>query len=160
MLIERPGITLKNLKMNNWKTIKEATTIYKFQGCQLAQKAGLKLQETKQTLGFVPGFHTRKLKVECFAYFSRTISNWIWCKIAFWFIIAFTLAGSQSRFISNFTISFRNTSDRESRVSLTFHQHNLDGWAGGLGAAVTALEGALTRRVRMTDGVPHLLSLL
>lgn len=45
MLIERPGIIFKNLKMNNWKTIKEATTICKFQSCQLAQKVGLKLQE-------------------------------------------------------------------------------------------------------------------
>lgn len=47
MLIERHGIMFKNLKTNNWKTIKEATTICKFQGCQLAQKVGLKLDETQ-----------------------------------------------------------------------------------------------------------------
>lgn len=47
MLIERPGIMFKNLKMNNWKTIKEAATICEFQGCQLAQKVGLKLHETQ-----------------------------------------------------------------------------------------------------------------
>lgn len=74
MLIEWPGITFKNLKVNNWKTIKEATTIRKFQGCQLAQKVGLKLHETQ--LFFHPEFHTRELKKECFVYFSRTINHY------------------------------------------------------------------------------------
>lgn len=36
MLIEWPGIMFKNLKMIHWKTIKEVTTICRFQGCQLA----------------------------------------------------------------------------------------------------------------------------
>lgn len=47
LLIEWPGILFKNLKMNNWKTIKEVTTICKFQGCQLAQEVGLELHETQ-----------------------------------------------------------------------------------------------------------------
>lgn len=95
MLIEWPGITFKNLKMNNWKTIKAATTIRKFQGCQLAQRVGLKSLETQL---FSILIFTQESSKERFVYFSRTINHYSWCKAVFCLIIV-TLARSQTNFI-------------------------------------------------------------
>lgn len=80
MLIERPVILFKNLKMNNWKTIKAATTICKFQGCQLGR---WDWSYMKQNFGGFPDFHTRKLKIDISVYFSRSISDCFDAKLFF-----------------------------------------------------------------------------